>query len=262
MLVLALVCCASALPNTTQYQDPAESSAIDAVRALIGRVYPSGADQFNLELLPSGEAGAMQLSSDSHNVILRGTGGVELASAFNWYLNDYLNVSTDWNTYTAGQLPASKPNNLPLPLTTKIRYRRTPYSWYMNVCTLGYSLAFVPWSYWVKHIDWMAMNGVNLPLAFVGQEWVWSSVFSKFNITFEEQQSFYSGPAFLPWFRMGNIEAFGGALTRNWLNDRHDLQIKILKQMRAFGMKPVLGAFAGHLPDAFEKKYPRSNFTR
>eukprot|EP01043_Picozoa_sp_COSAG02_P044110 COSAG02_NODE_3903_length_6061_cov_2.511238_4_plen_41_part_01 len=41
----------------------------------------------------------------------------------------------------------------------------------MNVCTYGYSLAFVPWEYWVKHIDWMALNGVNMPLAFVGQEY-------------------------------------------------------------------------------------------
>ena len=24
---------------------------------------------------------------------------------------------------------------------------------------------------WVKHIDWMALNGINLPLAFVGQEY-------------------------------------------------------------------------------------------
>ena len=43
-------------------------------------------------------------------------------------------------------------------------------------CTMGYSLAFVDWSYWEKHIDWMALNGINLPLSFVGQEWLWQEV--------------------------------------------------------------------------------------
>ena len=47
---------------------------------------------------------------------------------------------------------------LPLPKTSPIKPRQVPWSYYMNVCTYGYSLAFVPWEYWVKHIDWMAMN--------------------------------------------------------------------------------------------------------
>ena len=41
----------------------------------------------------------------------------------------------------------------------------------MNVCTYGYSLAFIPWDAsdtdpkaqsWVKHIDWMALQGINV----------------------------------------------------------------------------------------------------
>jgi alpha-N-acetylglucosaminidase len=126
-------------------------------------------------------------------VHLLGTGGVELAAAFNWYLNDYLNATYDWNTYAEGQLPAAltasavpelkmpgsgdgtaaaaKAIPLPRPESSPVRPRAVPWSYYMNVCTYGYSLAFVPWEYWVKHIDWMAMQGVNMPLAFVGQEW-------------------------------------------------------------------------------------------
>ena len=76
----------------------------------------------------------------------------------------------------------------------------------MNVCTYGYSFAFVPWSYWQKHIDWMAMNGINMPLMFVGQEAIWVETFKQFNISLAEASSFYSGPAFLPWFRMGNMK--------------------------------------------------------
>ena len=35
------------------------------------------------------------------------------------------------------------------------------------------------WPQWEKHIDWMALNGVNLPLAFVAQEAIWERVYTK-----------------------------------------------------------------------------------
>jgi hypothetical protein len=33
------------------------------------------------------------------------------------------------------------------------------------------------WRRWEKEIDWMALQGINLPLAFTGQEAVWQKVF-------------------------------------------------------------------------------------
>jgi alpha-N-acetylglucosaminidase len=126
----------------------------------------------------------MQLDSRGGKVVLRGTGGVELASALNWYMNDYLNATYDWSTYAKGLLPhvqgdLSGPGTgsgsgsalpLPLPASRRAKARTVPHSYYLNVCTYGYSLAFAPWEYWIKHIDWMAMNGITTPLAFVGQE--------------------------------------------------------------------------------------------
>ena len=34
------------------------------------------------------------------------------------------------------------------------------------------------WERWEKEIDWMALQGINLPLAFTGQEAIWQRVFS------------------------------------------------------------------------------------
>lgn len=34
------------------------------------------------------------------------------------------------------------------------------------------------WERWEKEIDWMALQGVNLPLAFTGQEAIWQKVFT------------------------------------------------------------------------------------
>ena len=187
---------------------------ISGVQALLERVLPSSlANSFELQIIPKvNNSDVMQLSSSGRNVVLRGSDGVSLASALNWYLNDWLNVTFDWNTYADGQwdgdgtFKAATGQGLPLPTTTPIRKRQLPFSYYMNVCTPGYSLAFVPWTYWEKHIDWMALNGVNLPLAFTGQEYVWYKIFLEdYNISLPDQQSFFSGPAFLPWFRMGNM---------------------------------------------------------
>jgi len=33
------------------------------------------------------------------------------------------------------------------------------------------------WEQWEKEIDWMALQGINLPLAFTGQEAIWQKVF-------------------------------------------------------------------------------------
>jgi len=240
---------------------------IVAARALIQRTAPSYADAFSLELLPASSTvesldtpSAMQMDSDGSSIVLRGTGAVELAAAFNWYLNDYLNVTVDWNTYGAQQLPDSLP--LPLPAASPVVARRVEWSYYMNVCTYGYSLAFVPWSYWEQHIDWMAMQGINMPLAFVGQEWVWERVFESFNVSVAEQRSFYSGAAFLPWFRMGNLRGFGGPLSDGWMQSRRDLGVQIVSRMRELGMKPALGAFAGHVPGAFAAHFPSAKITR
>jgi hypothetical protein len=32
------------------------------------------------------------------------------------------------------------------------------------------------WARWEREIDWMALNSINTPLAFVGQEWVFMQV--------------------------------------------------------------------------------------
>ena len=39
-----------------------------------------------------------------------------------------------------------------------------------NVVTASYSSAFWDWRRWEREIDWMALHGVNLQLAFTGAE--------------------------------------------------------------------------------------------
>ena len=116
-------------------------------------------------------------------------------------------------------------------------------------------------------IDWMALQGVNLPLSFNGQEAVYFKVYKELGLTDEELWSYFSGPAFLPWNRMGNMQAFGAlnsqvaGLDKGWMDSQFDLQVNILKAMRLYGMTPVLPGFAGHVPAGLMRVFPNASFT-
>ncbi|ONI20519.1 hypothetical protein PRUPE_2G020300 [Prunus persica] len=108
----------------------------------------------------------------------------------------------------------------------------------------------------------MALQGINLPLAFTGQESIWQKVFMDFNISKEDLNDFFGGPAFLAWARMGNLHAWGGPLSQNWLDQQLVLQKQILTRMLELGMTPVLPSFSGNVPAALKKIYPSANITR
>lgn len=58
------------------------------------------------------------------------------------------------------------------------------FRYYQNVCTVSYSSVWWDWPRWEREIDWMALNGINLPLAFTGQEALWQEVSAHLCVTF------------------------------------------------------------------------------
>jgi len=90
----------------------------------------------------------------------------------------------------------------------------------------------------------MALNGINMPLAITGQEAVWMEVWKVWNVG-ESNKSLFHSPAHLPWHRMGNLDGFLGPLPQEYITNQLELQKKILKQERSFGMTPVLPALPG-----------------
>ncbi|MEN8256145.1 MAG: alpha-N-acetylglucosaminidase TIM-barrel domain-containing protein, partial [Verrucomicrobiota bacterium] len=112
-------------------------------------------------------------------------------------------------------------------------------------------------------IDWMALNGINMPLAITGQEAIWQKVWTKeFGLTDEEVRSFFTGPAHLPWHRMSNIDRWQGPLPQSWLDHQLALQKRILARERELGMTPVLPAFNGHVPEVLKEKYPEAKIEK
>lgn len=136
----------------------------------------------------------------------------------------------------------------------------SPYQlrYFLNVCTFGYTAPYWNWDRWSQEIDWMALHGVNMPLASVAAEAIAKRVWLQLGLESDEIDRFFTGAAHLPWHRMGNLNSFDGPLNDNWHKSQVKLQHKILDRMRELGMEPVAPAFAGFIPPALMKNILKS----
>ncbi|KAK3591261.1 hypothetical protein CHS0354_010626 [Potamilus streckersoni] len=231
-----------------------------AVQDLIGRVLGKQDKSFHVVLEPGpGPAGrdTFNLLSDGNEVTITATSGIAAAMGFYYYLKNYCNCQYTW---AGAQL------NLPDPLPVISSPGKTVtamdrFRYYQNVCTVSYSFVWWTWKRWEREIDWMAMNGINLPLAFTGQEAIFQRVYMKLGFTKEDLEAHFGGAAFLAWARMGNMEGWGGPLAQTWIDAQLILQHQILTRMRSLGMIPVVPGFAGHVPKAINRLYPTANYT-
>ena len=162
---------------------------------------------------------------------------------------DYAGIHLSWNQMQA-KLPAV------LPAVTKKERHETDLSlrYDFNYCTFSYSMPFWGWERWEKEIDWMALHGVNLPLAIVGEECVWRNMLLKLGYTEKEVGEFIAGPAFLAWWEMNNLEGWGGPLPLSWYARQEKLQKQILARMKQLDMHPVLPGYCGMVPHDAKQK--------
>jgi len=220
--------------------------------AFLRRIVKDKAAQFEVEYLAQeGGKDVFELEGQGTRIVLRGSNGLSVASALNYYLKNYCHHLITWNG-----APAPLPGVLPS--VRKKVHRSTPYQYryYLNYCTFQYSIAWWDWDRWQREIDWMALNGINMPLALTGEEAIWQEVYREMGFRDQELDRFFSGPAYFSWLWMGNIDAWGGPLPAHWKDSHAALQKKILQAERAFGMKPVLPAFTGHVPPSFKDRFP------
>lgn len=254
-LIIASVRGAVAAPETGAPLPPAStSSQVTAAAALVRRVLADRAAQVIVEpLAQDGGLDAFEVESRDGRIVLRGSSGVAVASALNWYLEQVVGVDISVPLRPIA-LPAT------LPAVAKPVHVRTPYRdrYFFNYCTFSYSMAWWDWSQWERMIDWMALKGINLPLAATGQEGVWRLVLSELGFSAEQIGAFLVGPAYLPWGWMGNIDGLGGPLPSTWIDSHVALQRQILARERELGMKPVLQGFTGHVPESITTLFPNA----
>ena len=188
-------------------------------------------------------------STQGSPIIIRGNSWVNIAAGVNWYLKHYAGIHISWNNMTA-----KLPNQLPTVKQKERHETNLKLRYDFNYCTFSYSMAFWDWNRWQKEIDWMALHGINMPLAIVGEECVWRNMLLKLGYTEEEVGQFIAGPAFLAWWEMNNLEGWGGPLPLNWYKQQETLQKRILSRMKELGMKPVLPGYCGMMPHDAKQK--------
>ncbi len=194
------------------------------------------------------------LKGNNTIVSIHGNTGVAAAYGFHYYLKYYCRCHISWYTNLIN-LPSILPD-VNITLTSLDRYR-----YYQNVCTFSYSFVWFKWEQWERHIDWMALNGINLALAFTSQEAIWRNVYLKLNLTQTEIDAHFAGAGFLAWSRMGNIRGWGGPLTQYWHNESVLLQHNIINRMKELGITPILPGFCGLVPRTFKRLFPNVKMT-
>lgn len=125
--------------------------------------------------------------------------------------------------------------------------------------TFSYTMAFWSWEDWEDEIDWMALHGINIALAWVGQEKHLVDLWREVGFNDSEISQFFSGPAFQAWNRFGNIQAdWSGSLPTTWINQQFEMQKQIVARMVELGVTPILPAFTGFVPRAVKRVFPNA----
>ena len=236
----------------------AEDTNITTMRKMTQRLFPQQASFFDFRLLNDTSTDTFTIKSEGNKIIISGNNANSMAVGLNHYLKNYCLTTISWYKDDPIELPKTLPS-----ISTEVTVKaNVPTRFFLNYCTFGYSMTWWKWSDWEHFIDWMALNGINMPLAITGQEAIWYKVWSKLGLTDEEIRGYFTGPAHLPWHRMCNLDGWQSPLPKEWLSSQAALQEQIVAREREFNMRPVLPAFAGHVPAALKRVYPNIKTTR
>lgn len=218
------------------------------IHGLLERLEKGASKHFILERVKS-DKDFFELESKGSKIVVRGNTYVNLAAGVRWYLKYYVHANISWNNMTI-TLPAM------LPVVPKKERHETdmPLRYDLNYCTYSYSMAFWDWERWEREIDWMALHGINMPLAITGTECVWFNVLKKLGYARDEINKFISGPGFFAWWLMNNLEGWGGPNPDGWYVQRIALQKKIINRMRELDIEPVFAGYSGMVPNNAKEK--------
>ena len=245
-----ILCCFMLVCNLTGCQ---KSPEIQELETIVTKLIGPRSSEFEFDIKPANND-YFELETRNNKVVIRANNGISAARGFNHYLRTYCHSSVSREGCNI-----SLPDTLPA-LTTKEKIEASvPYRYFLNYCTYSYSMPFWSWADWDKEIDWMALQGVNMPLVAVyGQFGVWQNTLRRLGCSEEEIKAFLPGAAYEAWWLMGNLEGFGGPVSDEFINQQTELQQKMLAKMRTLGMQPVFQGFYGMIPNSLAAKYPEA----
>ncbi|MDR6984630.1 alpha-N-acetylglucosaminidase [Rheinheimera pacifica] len=237
-------------PPQSLVAEQQNSAAAEPVRQLFERVAGQAVPHVHFSLVNDEQPDWYQVEAHSGQLYVSGNALTALSYGTYEYLRQIGAMSVSWEGSRV-QLPQQFAD-YPAERVTALFQQRA----YLNVCAYGYTTPWWSWDRWQQELDWMALHGVNNPVAMEGQEYIWQQLWREFGVSDQELAAYFSGPAFTPWQRMGNIEGHEGPLPQAYIDKKHQLQKQILQKMASYGMKPVVPAFSGYVPEQFVKMFP------
>ena len=225
---------------------------------LAERVIPEHASKIIFKKITAKKDTFVLSDAADGNILIEANSPLSAAVGLNYYLKYYCKITLSWDV----DVKIPKVAKLPKVGKKITKFCDAKNRFFLNYCTYGYTLPYWKWREWERLIDWMALNGVNMPLAMTGLEKVMIDTFTEYGLKKSEVLKWFSSPAHLPWFYMSNIDFWMGPLPEAYVNQQFELGKKIIKREAALGMKPVMMAFNGHVPREFFKLYPNANIKK
>ena len=215
-------------------------------------------------------------------VKVAGTSGPDIARGLGTYLRSQLACSFAWNRTGGNSIPS--PLNLPQVWPAvdgeMTSYRNSDISYYSNVVTMSYSHVWWTFDDWASHADWLALNGINLALAYTGTEEIERKTFAEFGISNDTFAKWTNAAAWVAWSRGQSMHGVGSIITADgkpsaipdpsgmtrpvpttWMAEQWGLQRKILGRFRELGIVSVLPSFQGNVPPALATLMPHANIS-
>lgn len=179
------------------------------------------------------------------------------------FVRETYNASFSWST-TGGSSLGSLPHTGPLtpPIDGSFVLCRTVnFTYYQNVVQSSYSNVWWNVTRWTEEVDWMALHGINLALAYGGQEALFRNVYLSLGLTDEQLGTFFNGPAFLSWSRGQGMAGVGGPLPLWWYDSQLSLNKAVVDLMLSLGIQPILPIFQGNVPMPLTILFPHANIS-
>ena len=235
--------------------DVQSTGTLTAANAVLQRVMPHLASQIHLELRAGQYASGMdgfRITGTRGSIHISAASVPTLLFGVNWYLKytAHLSISTNGNALGAPglQLPAPAAS-IDVPAISPVRYA-------LNENTDGYTTPYWSFDRWQHEIDILALSGFNAILIQRGNDLAVYQAFRSVGYSDQDIRTWITQPAHQNWQWMGNMCCFIEPISLDLMQQRAASARRILNQLRALGITPMLPGFWGVVPADFAQHVP------
>ncbi len=226
------------------------------ITELIKRNTPELLDKFVLETIEKQQGRSIaRYEAQADKVLLQADCAVSMAVGYFAFLRDWCG-----GEFTADH--ALKTRDFVLPKEPKTIVIAAEHRTCMEDTFFSCGACWWDWDRWEKEIDYMAMNGVNMPLCAVGSEAVWFRTMLDAGMSESYALTELSGPSYWGWQLSNCFFGCVPQIRRETVEARIALGRRIFEREKELGMTPILHAFSGYVSRLYIKAKLRARLAK